>query len=408
MKRTKIMYVVNQLFKVGGIEKIVIDKANYLSLNTDYEISIFVLGYENNNSSFFRINESIKIHSFTDFVKSESKLRDLFFMINQIRKAVRKASPDIIIFTRPFFLESSIIQLLSPKSIKIIELHACFEVFNYGEAYFNDFVKKQDKSFKKFSDKLFSLFSLFVTSSKRDIDLWGYRNMLFLPNFTTMEPQKVSTLDSKKAIAVGRLVYQKGFDILIKSWVEIKEKYKDWILEIWGDGSEREMLQDLINKLNLQDVVHLKGYATNVVDVYSSASMFIMSSRYEGFGIVLVDAQKCGLPIVTFDLPSGPGEIVNHEKDGFVCEYMNQHQISEGVKKLIEDDNLRKSMRNNAIENAKQYSPENVMPYWVDQFERLLCERKSLVERMRCNLISMKCLLLFIKSYIKNDMKFNS
>ncbi len=400
-KPTNILYVVDKIANVGGIEKIVIDKSNYL-VNYGLNVSILVLDYEK-QKIFFTLNPKVTV--FTSQQQTESNLKNLKNRKKQFLQTIKTVQPDFIIFTRPFLLENALCGFLFPKIKRIVELHACYEVFNYGENYFRTFEKIQDRSFEKLSKKIFPFLHRIVPLTHRDNRLWNLPNTQVILNFTTFDAGKIILSENKTVVSVGRLDFQKGYEYLIEAWVEVHKQHPAWQLDVWGDGGEREMLQAQINRHNLTDCVHLKGFTQNMLDVYASAAFFVMSSRLEGLPLSLIEAQQCGLSIVSFDLPSGPAEIITDGKDGFLCNYLDIDDLSDKIKKLIQDENLRKQMSKNARENAKRFFPETIMQEWINLFETGKSVKISFQKTWQIRLKSLQVILHYLKSYLKIYIK---
>lgn len=181
---------------------------------------------------------------------------------------------------------------------------------------------------------------------------------------TLEEVPKVSDCSKKEVIAAGRLERVKGFDLLISAWSDVNKNHPDWKLTIFGEGSERRNLEELIDSLNLKDAVNLPGKTKNIIEQYSDSSIFVLSSREEGFGNVLVEAEACGLPIVSFDCPYGPREIVNDKVNGYLVHPDDVKELAYYINLLISNEKLRKEMGRKSIKESKRFSLHAIKEQW--------------------------------------------
>ena len=217
-----------------------------------------------------------------------------------------------------------------------------------------------------------------VTLSQRDLSLWKrvVSNVVQIYNPLTVSSPVISNCKKKNVIAVGRLEYVKGFDILIRSWGQLTPKHPDWTLTIFGEGSKRDELQNLIVELNLSKCILLKGISNNIVSEYANSSIFVLSSREEGFGLVITEAEVCGLPIITFNCPNGPGEIVEDGVNGIVINDVGSvDKLSKSICTLIEDEGQRCKMGEASLAVAKSFTEEIIKPQWVKLFNGLIMDK---------------------------------
>ena len=176
--------------------------------------------------------------------------------------------------------------------------------------------------------------------------------VVVISNPLTVNVEKHSSCSEKRVVAAGRLAYQKHFDALIDAWNIVHKKHQDWQLDIWGDGTEKDALQNQINQYGLQDTIQLKGYAQNVIEKMSDYSIFALSSRFEGFGLVILEAMANGVPVVSFACPCGPKDIITDGKDGILVPHENTALLAQGIINLIENEAKRIEMGQNAIIKA--------------------------------------------------------
>ena len=267
-----IIYVIEDYSENGGVERIVSDKANTLSTQYHHNVTLISV-YRDNRKEQFKLDDGINlIHLDVPFAKRTnnsiirliSRLYTIFIAIIRLNKEIKGLHPDIIFFTTT--LGAILLPFCHTKARKIYESHLARK--------FNPF------------NKLFFLTELraerIVCLTSGDAKEYKYAKRVdIIPNYINDVKAHVEDYYVKKAIAVGRLEYQKGFDILIDCWKEISKRYPDWKLDIYGEGAYREELQRQINSLQLGYKVKLCGRNTNIIDVYPQYSLHLMTSRYE-------------------------------------------------------------------------------------------------------------------------------
>lgn len=186
-----------------------------------------------------------------------------------------------------------------------------------------------------------------------------------IPNAVALPASHGAKMDKKKLLAVGRLVYQKGFDTLLPVWKEVVATYPDWQLEIVGDGEDEQMLKAMAEKLGITKSVIFFGQSNNIQERYIDASGFILSSRYEGFCLVMIEAMAHGLPCVSFDCESGPNEVIENGVNGYLVEDQNVAELADRIKRYIAlSDEEKQSMSLQAKETSLRYSPEIIIDRW--------------------------------------------
>lgn len=379
----KIVYIFNALANKAGTERILTDKITYLAANPKYEVSIVT--YEQGDHSLaFPLPENVKwVDIRTCFYKLYRYniiLRTLLYQVMRLKfkhrltKQVKEFAPDIIICTTYAFSELDIIAGLPGKNKKILESHVAK---NTVEKKFKAPPKSIQYYLANLKDKriLKSIhhFDVIITLTENDKKEWkDYRNVQIIPNLLTYYPETTGPDKIyKRVISAGRLQWQKGYDMLIESWREVHKRYPDWHLSIFGDGPDRNQLQTMIEQYDLSDVVHLCMPTDAIYDEYMKSDFYVMSSRWEGFGLVLIEAMSCGIPCIAFDCPYGPSDIIDNGNDGFLIENGNISLLAEKMNYLIEHEDIRIEMGKQARKNVERFKIENIAGRWEKLFNQL-------------------------------------
>ncbi len=176
---------------------------------------------------------------------------------------------------------------------------------------------------------------------------------------------------NKKIVAAGRLESQKGFDLLIEAWRLAEPLSAEWELEIFGEGSLKEELQRKIDNYKLTKI-HLKGFVNNLQEELKQAGIFVLSSRYEGFGLVLLEAQANGLPIISFNCKEGPAEIIDDGINGYLIEPGNVASFADKMVELMSNDELRLSFSKNSQKDLYRFNLDNITNKWVEVLNEIL------------------------------------
>ena len=376
----RIVYVVGGLLAPNGMSSVLSAKINYLAEHTDYELYM-ILTERAGQEWYYKINPKVKWVNFDinfDELDTMPLYKKLFFYQFKQRK-YKKMFTDYLMEIRPDITVSTVrreinfINDIKDGSRKIGEIH--FNRINYRE-----FKRKWLPGFVNQSISKWWMNSLirqlkrldsFVVLSKEDSQNWKeLPNTIVIPNSLTYFPDDCSTCENKQVIAVGRYTWQKGFDLLIHAWKFVNTKHPDWTLEIYGSGERKEYERQAAS-LGLSSVVHCNPAVSNIYEKYRESSIFVLSSRYEGFGLVLAEAMSTGVPAVSFACPCGPSDIITNGEDGLLVTRDDSEALSAGICKLIENESLRKQFGQQARANVQRYSQSSVMHQWIELFESL-------------------------------------
>lgn len=372
-----IVYCIDNIHVTGGIEHVTLMKAGALAEVKDnivwivYTESVPVrdgLLSSKVHTICLNINYYIddwksKWHVFKGFIFKRRRHR------KRLSSVLHKINPDIVISvgrSEKHFLPNIpgkwkiLREFHSPKNYRWLSASSRFDKI---AAWFGD--RLDGIQLKKYD------FIVVLTHEDLEQHWKNWKNIQVIPN-----PVRVSShtalLTSKRLLAVGRLTPEKNFSSLIRALCPVMEKHPDWRLDILGEGNERLLLENLIQQLSLQNNVFLQGNQTNVSAWMEDSSMLVLTSRYEGFGLVLIEGMSSGLPVIAYACPCGPKDIIKDGQDGFLVAPEDEETLSERICQLIEDETLRKTMGASARMRANDYCLDTVTEQWMTLFNHLL------------------------------------
>ena len=215
--------------------------------------------------------------------------------------------------------------------------------------------------------------------STRTRGTWVIPNPVALPldsREPARDPQAVRRR-RKRMLAVGRCRPQKGFDLLIEAFAAQPQAHDEWELVILGDGPERTNLESLVTERRLGQVVTFAGLAGNVSDWYASADLFVLSSRFEGFPNVLLEAMAHGLPVVAFDCLTGPRELLEDGSGGILVPAENVEELSAALGGMFSDERRRIEYARKSLQVSRKYAVENISAQWLEVFEESLRRKRA-------------------------------
>lgn len=376
----KIVYLYQELAFWSGADRVITEKANYFADVCNYEV--YMITTCQKHPMVFPLSPKVKhIDIGIDFHEQyKYSLYKRFFIYFKLIHKYKKNLTKILTSIKPDFTittlckDMDIITSIQDGSKKIAEAHLAKEFVRDLHLY-----KKKNILYKITgvilnyrTNKVIKKLDGFVVLSTKDAKNWEkVRKATIIPNSLPFYPTESSKCENKKIISVGRLEDQKGYDMLIKAWDIIAKKYPGWTIHIYGDGSLKNKLTDEINQRGLSSSLKIENPTPDIINKYIDSSIYVMSSRFEGFGMVLIEAMSCGLPVISFDCPDGPSEIITNNKDGILVENGNINELAEKISYLIENENSRKRMGIAAKENTKRYLPYFVMQKWISLFNSL-------------------------------------
>jgi glycosyltransferase involved in cell wall biosynthesis len=292
---------------------------------------------------------------------------DRFNLFTDLRltQFLRSVDDGVLIATRAG-LNLAVARLARPTVVRI------------GQEHLN--LSKYKKGIREAYRKYYPRLDAYVTLTERDAVaykelLGGQTRVLWIPNGIPKVSDARSDTTSKIVVAAGRLAPQKGFDRLIPAWAKVADAYPDWELRIFGGGKQREPLRRQIQELGLDGSARLMGYTDRLPEEMAAAAFYVMSSRFEGFPMVLLEAMECGLPVVSYDCPTGPRDLITVGKDGFLVPNGDIDGLAAAMIDMIELGDGRKAFGAAALEKSAQYEVSAVAARWEDLLQELVDAR---------------------------------
>ena len=353
----KVCFLIGNLDNSGGTERVTTLIANEL-VKLSYNVSIISL--TGGKKPFFELDDSIRTYSlYSDKVSFKT---NFFGVVYKLRNFVKNNKID------SFVVVDSISCIFTVPALYGLKInHICWEHFNFNV---NLGVKSRDLGRRlavKYCDYV-------VTLTRRDKELWeqGLKSIkakiVPIPNPTPYEDiNHIPSLEYKTVLAMGRLTYQKGFDLLLDAWALVCQTNLDWTLRIVGNGEDEKNLKQQAKNLNIEDRVNFLPATKNVELHYKTSSFYCLSSRFEGLPMVLLEAQAFGLPIIAFDCDTGPSEIITHNSNGYICNVNDAKELKEALIKMIDSNQQNfENMCYNSKINSENYKVDKIIEKWKE------------------------------------------
>ena len=370
----RIVYINDALAIWGGLERILVEKVNVLADRYGYEMYIITANQGNHPIPFplspkvVHIDLQIQFHKqyqyhFLRRLLKKNQLNRLF--VSRLRSQIEEICPDVLVCVRSEFA----------RTVSKVKGNIPFVFESHTSRFAQRFIKADwyTQAKDEFNNYAVRRAQRVVTLTEGDAKDW-YKinpNVQVIPNMVHLNPYgRHCNYNSKSVIFVGRFSTQKDITSLLEIWKLVHHRHLEWQLQIYGGfGEEQDKLLPVIKEMNANINVHEPTQF--IFGRYLESSIFLLTSRFEPFGLVIPEAMSCGLPVVAFDCPYGPADIIDNGNDGFIIGNRDITEFAEKVCLLIENPELRKTMGQAGIRSSQRYDASLIMPKWKDLFEHL-------------------------------------
>ena len=382
-KNYVICYCAPAIYSAGGVERVVSVKASYFAEVYHYDVTIIVTEGKGRDC-FFPLSDKVKVINlnigFEDLWKVSFVKKIFLYLRKQfkyrqlLKSELMRIRPDITISV--LRREINFINSIPDGSHKIGELHVNRSNYRNFTGRDSNFVKRIFAHFwmNDLIKHLRKLDRMVVLTEDAKRDWPELSNVKLIPDPIPFKVDQVSTLSSKHVVCIGRYAYEKGNELLLKACAKVEKQCQDWTLDIYGMGNQTPYME-LIYELGIDKArCHLHGSLMNVKDVYLGSSIFALPSRFEGFGLVIIEAMACGVPVVAFDCENGPRNIISDNQNGILVKPFDVKAYADSLIRLMQDDQLRSRMGNRAYESSKRYYFEDIALQWKGLFDEVIAD----------------------------------
>ena len=374
----KLIYCIAETYNPGGMERVLLNKLRWWVQRGGHELLV-VTTDQSGRPPFYAFPPEVRMvdlgigyaadNARPPLVKILSYFRKRRLHRRRLTELLLREKADIVVSLYPS--ESSFIPRIRDGSKKVLELHYCkFFRLQYGR---RGLLGLADR-FRTWQDeRIVRRFDRFVVLTRQDAGFWGaLPNLSVIPNAAPAVPAAEHRGGTRRVIAVGRLDYQKGFDRLIDAWALLPEALRrTWHLDIYGQGEWQDALQEQIDRLDLTECVQLHPPTQQIFEAYAASDFLVMSSHYEGFPMVMLEAMASGLPVVSFDFLCGPRDIIRPGENGLLVPEGDIAALADAMQRLMTNTDQLPRLSEAARKSVETYAETAVMKQWEQLFNAI-------------------------------------
>ena len=380
----KIVFCTPALYSAGGVERVVSYKASYFAEQLGYDVTIIVTEGKGRDC-YFPLSDKVKVINFElgfEALWQASFVKKIILYLTKQRQYKKLLKRELMCIRPDFTIttlrrEINFLSDIPDGSKKIGELHV-------DRANYRNFATNKQNPIKQVFSRWWSnslldhirrLDKMVLLTDSAMYDWPELDNKIKIPDPLSFHIDEKSSLLCKRIISIGRFDYEKGNDLLLQVWQKVEKQMPDWQLDIYGNGNRDPYLLQM-RQLGIDSSrCHLHGPIKDVKKEYLNSSVFVLPSRYEGFGLVLIEAMACGVPVVSFDCENGPRSIITNGADGFLIPTFDIDAFADKLLLLMRDENLRRQMGEKAQKSAAKYDIDSIGLQWKQLFDGLMANR---------------------------------
>lgn len=351
----KILYLVNGIRGSGGLERVLLQKASFLAEEYGHSVRIQVLN-EAPGAPFYPISRAVGIGHFSATGRGLGYLKAY---LHGVRRALAEFQPDVLAVCDDGMKAVLLPALLPrPRPPMVYERHAS--------------IRLSTSPWKRWiMRRLIRGFDRIVALTPAGASEWPGARVEVIPNARPTFEDETTTDRLPQLLCVGSLSWNKGYDLLIDAWARIAASHPDWSVHVYGKGDPSAYLAQA-DALGVGNRIKFYPPVPDIESKYRQASLLVLPSRSEGFGMVLIEAMSCSLPCIAFDCPTGPGDILSHGKDGWLVPAQDVAALALAMSQLIENRHLRESLEQAGLQTARKYDIRVIGPQWHALFTSLV------------------------------------